>query len=66
VPRARLPPALEDLAARFGREVAEVLKNAVAGAADDALERVEAKGREVVAGIGRARAVAQKRGRQKK
>jgi hypothetical protein len=66
--RRRLPPALEGLlretAASFGRQISEILTNSVAHAADDALERIEARAEELLGGIKRARGVAQKRGRR--
>jgi hypothetical protein len=68
LPRRRLPPAVEGLlreaAAGFARSVTEILGNAVAHMADDALERVEARAEGVLGGVRRARSVAQKRSRR--
>jgi hypothetical protein len=65
MPRYASPKTMVDeLVRNFTREFSEVLTNAVAGAADDALERIEDKGRSVLERIGRARTVAQKRSKR--
>jgi hypothetical protein len=55
---------IDELVRSFTQELSEVLTNTVAAAADDVLERVEDKGKVVLEKIGRARGVAQKRGRR--
>jgi hypothetical protein len=56
------------MAERFARsltqQLAEILTNALAGALDDGLERVEDKVQEGLGRIKRARGVAQKRARR--
>jgi hypothetical protein len=68
--RSPISPAIESLlretAVNFSKSVTEILSNAVAGAADDALERIEDK---VEIGLGRlrkAREVARERTRRGK
>jgi hypothetical protein len=62
--RVVIPRAAADLLGAFGRQINEVLVNAVAAAVDDGLERVEAKVQEGLERVKHARGVAQERSRR--
>jgi hypothetical protein len=57
-------PALEEPLNRLWRATAEILSNAVASAVEDALERVEGKGEEVLERVRAAKGVAKKHSRR--
>jgi len=59
-----VPPVAHKLFEAFTKQLSEVFTNAVAGAVDDGLERVETKVQEGLGRIRRARGVAQRRTRR--